>query len=88
MRGLAQRGRHLGFVHDPDIARAELTRHTRLVGALQQALVNLAVAFGFPREHAILDARSVHRQRLALLRLELGHHAPLPRPRGLELIAH
>src|SRR6266480_5284685 len=64
------RTRPLGFVDDANVARLERARDTRLLRALQEAVVDLLAALDVAREHAVFDGPAVHRERFVLLLLQ------------------
>src|SRR5882762_8992511 len=84
--GARRAPRHLGRVDDADVARLELARNSRLLGALHQAVENLSVAEGVALQRAVVDALAIERQRVVLLLLERVDQALLLRLSGFVLV--
>ena len=76
---------HLRVVDYPDVTAPEFGGDPRLLRALQEALVDLAVTLGVAGEDAVADAHLVHRQGFHFLGVELPGEAPLLGLRRQEL---
>src|SRR5206468_304304 len=75
--------RTLRRIDDADVARPQLAADARLLGALEQAVVNLLVALHVALEDAVIDRLPVHPLRFGLLLVERCDQAVFLCERGL-----